>query len=269
MTCPSLLLLCLCLLLLLSAITATSVNAFSSIKSRTSSSSSPRVDDRPKLILSLVTARERANLLPLVCRLRWIRAFSNNKSFERHAALGHAELYGSRQTFCQPCIEARSYCTVCSDLRGWFQRPRHELDADVHQDCISLQQHSVEALVHERIYRGVSLVVQGAHLVPYNALIQKWNESGGVAVGIMLQVSEEEAHTSPCWCVEASRQARAKKKNGTRLNESAPFKTKGVSRLAKEADWWIVEQNCNSINFNWDCEDHRPSLDLRLGLEEI
>jgi hypothetical protein len=25
----------------------------------------------------------------------------------------------------------------------------------------------------------------------------------------------------------------------------------------------------NSINFDWNCEDPRPSLDLRLGLEEI
>jgi hypothetical protein len=73
-------------------------------------------------------------------------------------------------------------------------------------------------------------MVEGAHLVPRsNALIQKWKESGDVAVGIMLQVSDEEARTSPCWCAEASGRARVKTKNCAQVSTSP--------RHSRQNDW--------------------------------
>jgi 2-phosphoglycerate kinase len=108
------------------------------------------------------------------------------------------------------------------------------------QTCTVLQ-HSVEDLVHEMIDRGVSLVVEGAHLVPHNALIQKWNESGGVAVGIMLQVSDEEAHKS----LLVRRGVTTGKGEEEKLRKFQRVRViqDEMSRLAKEADWLIVEQN--------------------------
>ena len=108
------------------------------------------------------------------------------------------------------------------------------------ETCVVLK-HSVEELVDETIERGVSLVVEGVHLLPSNDLIEKWEQAGGVAVGIMLQVSDENAHRQLLF------------RRGAATGKGEAQKLKDFKRVraihdvmiqkAKECNWLIIEQN--------------------------
>jgi len=62
------------------------------------------------------------------------------------------------------------------------------------RETCSVLETSVEGLVDDAIKRGVSLVVEGVHVVPSNDLIRKWEDSGGVAVGCILTIRDEISH---------------------------------------------------------------------------
>ena len=64
------------------------------------------------------------------------------------------------------------------------------------RECCSVLDGSVDALVADAIKRGVSLVVEGVHIVPSNDLIARWKDSGGVALGCLLTIRDAEAHRS-------------------------------------------------------------------------
>ena len=53
---------------------------------------------------------------------------------------------------------------------------------------------SIEALVNDAMKRGVSLVLEGVHIIPSNILIDRWIASGGVALGCLLTITDAEAH---------------------------------------------------------------------------
>ena len=55
---------------------------------------------------------------------------------------------------------------------------------------------SVEGLVDDAIDRGVGLVLEGVSIKPSAELIEKWEDAGGVAVGCLLTVPNEEVHKS-------------------------------------------------------------------------
>jgi 2-phosphoglycerate kinase len=61
------------------------------------------------------------------------------------------------------------------------------------ETCTVLQA-SIEGLVDDAIHRGMSLVVEGVHVVPSKDLIQKWEGMGGVATGCLLTIPDEQAH---------------------------------------------------------------------------
>lgn len=62
------------------------------------------------------------------------------------------------------------------------------------RETCSVLSHSVEGLIDDAMNRGTSIVVEGVHVVPHNDLIQKWEQAGGVAVGVLLQIRNEEKH---------------------------------------------------------------------------
>lgn len=99
---------------------------------------------------------------------------------------------------------------------------------------------SVEGLVDDAISRGISLVVEGVHIVPSNELIRKWEESGGVAVGCLLTIPDENAHKSLL-----RRRGDVTGKGEEEKLQS--FDRVGViqnemSRLAKDSQWITIEQ---------------------------
>lgn len=62
------------------------------------------------------------------------------------------------------------------------------------KESCKVLENSIHGLVLDAIDRKVSLVVEGVHLVPSRSLIEQWEESGGVALGCLLQVTDPETH---------------------------------------------------------------------------
>lgn len=52
----------------------------------------------------------------------------------------------------------------------------------------------VKSLVVDSMNRGVSLVLEGVHIIPGNDLLNMWRENGGNALGIVLCITNAEAH---------------------------------------------------------------------------
>ena len=108
------------------------------------------------------------------------------------------------------------------------------------QTCKVLK-HSVEELVDEMIGRGASIVIEGVHLIPESRLIERWEESGGVATGIMLTVPDEEAHKS----LLLKRGATTGKGEEAKLEKFRRIRAihDEMVRLAQDEGWQLIEQN--------------------------
>lgn len=108
------------------------------------------------------------------------------------------------------------------------------------QTCTVLQ-HSVEELVEEMMHRRVSVVIEGVHLIPDNTLIERWEENGGVAVGVVLMVPDEEAHKS----LLLRRGQQTGKTENKKLAHFSRIRAihDELVRLAKVHNWQLIEQN--------------------------
>jgi len=83
-----------------------------------------------------------------------------------------------------PALHRSSYASAYTDdnaVQSW-KETCNVLDA------------SVESIVDDAINRRVSLVVEGVHIVPSTRLIRKWEESGGIALGVLLLIQNAEVH---------------------------------------------------------------------------
>ena len=52
----------------------------------------------------------------------------------------------------------------------------------------------VSAVIERSMENSESLLLEGVHYVPNGEILDKWNESGGRALGVVLHVSSEERH---------------------------------------------------------------------------
>lgn len=101
----------------------------------------------------------------------------------------------------------------------------------------------VENIVQDAIDRKVSLVVEGVHVVPCKKLIERWNENGGVAIGVLLKIEDAEKHKKML-------QGRGFT-TGQMENENKKIKSyeriraiqDEMMRLASENEWIQIEQN--------------------------
>lgn len=106
--------------------------------------------------------------------------------------------------------------------------------------CLST---SVEDIVQDAIDRQVSLVLEGVHIVPSKKLIDKWKDSGGVAIGVLLKIDEPEKHKGQL--------QRRGFTTGQVSNENKKIKSYDriraiqaeMIRLADKNDWIQIEQN--------------------------
>lgn len=62
------------------------------------------------------------------------------------------------------------------------------------RECCQVMEDSIDGLVEDAIKRGVSLVLEGVHIVPSNRLIDKWKSVGGDALGCLLVITDEKEH---------------------------------------------------------------------------
>ena len=131
-----------------------------------------------------------------------------------------------------PALHRSSYAAVGEDddpVRSW------------RETCTVLET-SVAGLVDDAINRGVSLVVEGVHVVPSQELIEKWEASGGVALGCLLTVRDPETHKSLLLRrgfitgKGSPEQKKIKSYDRVRLIQDE------MIRLATESKWLMIEQ---------------------------
>jgi len=88
--------------------------------------------------------------------------------------------------------------------------------------------------------RGVSLVLEGVHIIPSNVLIHKWRANGGVALGCLLTIKNADDHRTVIY------------KRGEVTKKGEDKKMKAFSRIrdiqvemiskANEHEWLLIEQ---------------------------
>ena len=54
----------------------------------------------------------------------------------------------------------------------------------------------IEATINRALREGIDLLLEGVHIVPSDRLIRDWIDSGGIAVGVVMAVSDETKHQS-------------------------------------------------------------------------
>lgn len=62
------------------------------------------------------------------------------------------------------------------------------------RECCEVLTTSIDGVVEDCIHRGVSLVLEGVHIIPSNNLLERWRSKGGVALGCVLAIKDEKAH---------------------------------------------------------------------------
>jgi 2-phosphoglycerate kinase len=108
------------------------------------------------------------------------------------------------------------------------------------KECCEAVNASVTDLVDDSLKRGYSLVLEGVHILPTNALIERWKAAGGVATGLVLVIPDEKAHLDFI------------KKRGQQTGKGAEKQVNGfprirqiqgeMMRLAEINKWMVIEQ---------------------------
>jgi 2-phosphoglycerate kinase len=202
------------------------VDAFSGIKSR-SFTYSPKVDDKPKLILIGGPPG------------------TGKSTFGMSVALDQ----GILKCISTDTIRAVMRSFVAEEIspalhRSSYAPSGHKGDDPVRswRETCKVLEHSIEGLCDDALARGVSLVVEGVHVVPSRELIDRWEACGGVAIGCLLTVTDEEAHKTLLrrrGFITGNFEAEDKK---IKSLERVRLIQDEMIRLGKECDWLQIEQ---------------------------
>jgi 2-phosphoglycerate kinase len=200
--------------------------AFSGIMSR-SFLQSPKVDDKPKLILIAGPPG------------------TGKSTFGMSVALDQ----GILKCISTDTIRAVMRSFVAEEIspalhRSSYAPSGHKGDDPVRswRETCTVLDHSIQGLVDDALSRGVSLVVEGVHVVPSCRLIQRWEDCGGVAIGVLLTVTDEENHKSLLrrrGFITGNVDAEEKKMKSM---ERVRLIQDEMIRLAKECGWLQIEQ---------------------------
>ena len=64
---------------------------------------------------------------------------------------------------------------------------------DWQETCLPLES-GIEATIERARREGISLIIEGVHLQPSARILRSWNESGGISVGVVMCIEDEELH---------------------------------------------------------------------------
>jgi 2-phosphoglycerate kinase len=110
------------------------------------------------------------------------------------------------------------------------------------RETCSVLSHSVEGLIEDAMKRGTSIVVEGVHVVPDNYLIQKWEDAGGVAVGVLLQIRNGDKHKGQLRKRGVMTGAYATEEKKIAAFDRIRAIQDEMMRLAEENKWIQIEQ---------------------------
>ena len=126
-----------------------------------------------------------------------------------------------------PALHRSSYSGDGDPIKMWME-------------CSEVLQESIDGLVDDAIKRGTSLILEGVHVIPSQKIIRKWTDSGGVATGCVLTITDPTAHKE----VLARRGEMTRKGAEQQMKAFARirFIQEEMIRLAKLNNWIIIEQ---------------------------
>lgn len=109
-------------------------------------------------------------------------------------------------------------------------------------ETASSLQPAIISVVDDAIKRGNSLVLEGVHIVPSGDIIDRWRKSNGLALGVLLVITDEEAHRKLIY-----RRGKISKKGAAAQLEAFTRIREIQRRMIEKAkilheDWIIVEQ---------------------------
>ena len=64
------------------------------------------------------------------------------------------------------------------------------------QDTCKAVESGVQATIERARREGIDLILEGVHIEPSLRLLRSWEDSGGIAIGIVMHVDDESQHTS-------------------------------------------------------------------------
>ena len=64
------------------------------------------------------------------------------------------------------------------------------------QDTCKAVESGVLAAIERAQREGIDLIIEGVHIEPSSRIIREWKNSGGIAIGIVMHIEEEERHIS-------------------------------------------------------------------------
>ena len=113
-----------------------------------------------------------------------------------------------------------------------------EADIDWLDTCQAVES-GVVATIDRARREGIDLLIEGVHINPSERLLRSWREAGGIAVGLVMTVSEEERHKG----MLRSRDAHSFRRADRYLAAFPRIRAiqAGLTDRAKIASWPIVD----------------------------
>jgi len=156
--------------------------------------------------------------------------------------------FGMEVAISQGILKCISTDTIRQVQRGYDTRPAvhrssFEGDGDPVQnwlECCEVLQKGIDGIVLDSLRRGVSLVLEGVHIVPDRKLIDQWTAGGGVAVGCVLTIPDREIHKE----VIFRRGVKTTKGAEAQLNKLNRIRAihDEMSRRGTQVGWLNIEQ---------------------------
>ncbi len=106
-------------------------------------------------------------------------------------------------------------------------------------DASAAVEGGVEAVVSRARREGIDLVVEGAHMIPSNRLLNDWRDQGGVAIGVALVIDNESIHESRI----VERESNSHRGSARYLAAFGRIREiqSGLLIRAKGADWKVID----------------------------
>lgn len=132
-----------------------------------------------------------------------------------------------RFDFCEVALQRSSFQGDDDPVVNWLEA------------CKAVES-GIEAIIDDSIHRGVSLVLEGVHIVPCTRLLERWTERGGLAIGIVLTIPDADVHRR----VITRRGEITKKGAGRQTKEMKRIRAihDEMVNLGKRNQWLLIEQ---------------------------
>tara|TARA_B100001750_G_C15396087_1_gene540110 strand:+ start:70 stop:702 length:633 start_codon:yes stop_codon:yes gene_type:complete len=113
-------------------------------------------------------------------------------------------------------------------------------------DASAAVESGIEAVISRARREGIDIIVEGAHIIPSNRILNEWREQGGVAIGITLAIDNQVVHEERI----VEREAHSHRGASRYLAAFARIRTiqTGLITRAKGADWKIIDTHLHTDN---------------------